>query len=207
MMGRKITAIMLAAGLSRRMQAGTKLLAPLGGEPLIRHSVKNLCKTGFDEIIVVTGHKANSVIDALNDLPVTLVRNPDYKNGQASSIKAGLKAIAKDTDDILIALGDMPLVPAELIDILCAAHHDNPKADNAITMPTCADQRRNPILFGKAFFELLATLEGDEGARQIIRDHGTSITRIDWPDASAFMDADTPQMLAAIRTHYATQLS
>jgi molybdenum cofactor cytidylyltransferase len=138
---------------------------------------------------------------------VTLVRNPDYKNGQASSIKAGLKAIARDTEDILIALGDMPLVPAELIDNLCAAHHENPNADNAITLPTCADQRRNPVLFGKAFFELLTTLEGDEGARQIIRDHDTSITQIDWPDAAAFMDADTPQMLAAIRTHYDTQLS
>ena len=206
-MGRKITAIMLAAGLSSRMQAGTKLLLPLGGEPLIRHSVKNLCKTGFDEIIVVTGHKANSVIEALDDLPVTLVRNPDYKNGQASSIKAGLKAIARDTDDILIALGDMPLVPAELIDNLCAAHHDNPEADNAITLPTCADQRRNPVLFGKAFFDLLAALEGDQGARQIIHDHDMSIARIDWPDKAVFMDADTTQMLAAIRTHFDAQLS
>ena len=203
----KTTAIILAAGLSRRMQAGAKLLAPLADEPLIRHSVKNLCKSSFDEIIVVTGHKANSVIDALDGLPVTIVGNPDYTNGQASSIKAGLNAIAKDSDDVLIALGDMPLVPEALISKLCAAHKHNPEADNTITMPLCDGQRRNPVIFGKAFFGLLATLTGDEGARQIIHDHEKSIGRIDWPDATAFMDVDTPQMLAAIRTHFEAQLS
>ncbi|MDB2390502.1 nucleotidyltransferase family protein [Alphaproteobacteria bacterium] len=206
MTGRKITAIMLAAGLSRRMQAGAKLLAPLGGKPLIRHSVKNLCESGFDEIIVVIGHKANAVIDALDDLPVTLVKNPDYTNGQASSIKAGLKAIAKDSDDVLIALGDMPLVPATLINKLCDEHRANLEADNIITMPFCAGQRRNPAIFGKAFFGLLETLGGDEGARQIIHDHENSIARINWPDETVFMDADTPQLLAAIRTRFDAQL-
>ena len=204
---RKITAIILAAGLSSRMQGGAKLLAPLGGIPLIRHSVKNICETVFDEIIVVIGHNAKAVIDALDDLPVTLVKNPDYTNGKASSIKAGLKAIAKDSDDVLIALGDMPLVPAMLIDKLCAAHRDNPDADNTITLPFCANQHRNPVLFGKAFFDLLAALEGDQGARQIIHDHDMSIARIDWPDKAVFMDADTTQMLAAIRTHFDAQLS
>ncbi|WP_049757532.1 nucleotidyltransferase family protein [Candidatus Puniceispirillum marinum] len=202
MIGRKITAIILAAGLSRRMQAGTKLLAPLGGTPLIRHSVKNICQTQFDEVIVVTGHKANSVIDALDGLPVTIVRNPDYTYGQASSIKAGLKAMAKDTDDVLIALGDMPLIPPILINELCAAHKTNPAADNTITLPFCKGQRRNPVIFGNAFFELLAALQGDEGARPIIKDHASSISRIDWPDIAAFMDADTPQMLDTIRTHF-----
>ena len=207
MTGRKITAIMLAAGLSRRMLTGTKLLAPLGGAPLIRHSVKNLCKSNFDNIIVVTGYKANAVIDALDDLPVTIIKNPDYTDGQASSVKAGLKAIAKDSDDILIALGDMPLVSKALIDTLCTAHKDNPDADNSITLPCHAGQHRNPVIFGKAFFGLLATLVGDEGARQIISDHDKSITHIDWPDKTEFLDADTPDMLAAIRTHFEAQLS
>lgn len=202
---RKITAIILAAGLSSRMPGGAKLLAPLGGIPLIRHSVKNLCCTIFDETIIVVGHNANAVIDALDDLPVTLVKNPDYSDGQASSIKAGLKPMANDTDDVLIALGDMPLLPAALIDKLCKAHSNNPAADNTITLPFCADQRRNPVLFGKAFFGLLTTLRGDMGARQIIQDHGTSVAQIDWPDKAVFMDADTPKMLAAIKTHFDAQ--
>ena len=70
---RKITAIILAAGLSSRMQGGAKLLAPLGGIPLIRHSVKNICETVFDEIIVVIGHNAKAIIDALDDLACALI--------------------------------------------------------------------------------------------------------------------------------------
>ena len=118
---RSIAAIVLAAGRSTRMGGPNKLLAELNGKPLVRIVTDQALASKASEVIVVTGHQADQVTAALSGLDVTLLHNPDYAQGIASSVKAGIAAVPPDADGAVVCLGDMPLVGANLIDRLIEA--------------------------------------------------------------------------------------
>jgi len=194
---RNVAAIILAAGRSTRMGGPNKLLAELEGMKLVRIATEQALASKASEVIVVTGHQAELVEQALDGLKVKFVRNPDFAGGLASSVKAGIAAVPEKADGAVICLGDMPLIDAHLIDRLVEAFA--PDRGNLIVVPVADGRRGNPVVWSRRFFSELMTLDGDIGARHLIAKHGEAVAEVPVDGESAFLDIDTPQALEAAR--------
>jgi molybdenum cofactor cytidylyltransferase len=194
---RHVAAIILAAGRSTRMGGPNKLLAELGGKPLVRLVTEQALASKAKGVIVVTGHQAGLVEKALAGLDVKFVRNPDFAQGLATSVKAGVAAVGDDADGAVICLGDMPMISAPLIDHLIEAFA--PDRGNLIAVPVSDGRRGNPVLWSRRFFSELMTLDGDIGARHLIAKHPEAVAEVPVEGFGAFLDIDTPQALEAAR--------
>jgi molybdenum cofactor cytidylyltransferase len=194
---RNVAAIVLAAGRSTRMGGPNKLLAELDGKKLVRTVTEQALASKATDVIVVTGHQADLVEQALIGLKVKLVRNPDFAGGLASSVKAGIGAVPANADGALVCLGDMPLTSAQLIDRLIEAFE--PDRGYLIAVPVSDGRRGNPVLWSRRFFRELMTLDGDVGARHLIAKHAEAVAEVPVEGDSAFLDIDTPQALEAAR--------
>lgn len=194
---RNIVAIILAAGRSTRMGGPNKLLAELDGKKLVRIATEQALASKASDVVVVTGHQAELVEQALAGLKVRFVRNPDFAGGLASSVKAGIAAVPPNADGAVVCLGDMPLIDAHLIDRLIESFA--PDRGNLIVVPVADGRRGNPVLWSRRFFTELMTLEGDIGARHLIAKHGEAVAEVPVQGDSAFLDIDTPQALEAAR--------
>lgn len=106
----RVSAVVLAAGLSSRMDLGPKLLLSIGGAPMSRHTVRNVLGVSPAEVVVVTGCLAAEVEAALEGPPIRRVFNPDYRSGQAISVALGIHSLRESRDAVRAALGDQPLV-------------------------------------------------------------------------------------------------
>jgi len=184
--------IILAAGQGRRM-GRNKMIAMLHGEPMIHHVVDAVLAAHLPPPLVVLGHEADLVAAALEGEPHVPVLAEDHAGGMAHSIRAGIAAVPDDWDAVIIALGDMPLVPPQLFSKLAKCAHPG-----AVVLPEYRGQRGNPVLWGRAHFAALSVLEGDKGARDLLSALGDLVVRIDWSDDTILRDADTPDALAAM---------
>jgi molybdenum cofactor cytidylyltransferase len=140
--------------------------------------------------IVVVGHAAQAVRDALAGYRADFVTAVDHAEGMGHSLATGIAAIPPDWQAAIICLGDMPLISPELLRRL--ARNASP---SAILIPTFAGRRGNPLLWGRDHFAALATLRGDVGARALLQRPDAHITTIPWEDDSIFRDFDTPTSL------------
>jgi molybdenum cofactor cytidylyltransferase len=190
---RNVAAVILAAGRSTRMGGPNKLLAELGGKALVRIVTEQALASKAKDVIVVTGHQAEQVEQALQGLKVKFVRNPDFASGLASSVKAGIVAAPENADGAVVCLGDMPLISSDLIDRLIEAFA--PDRGNLIAVPVSDGRRGNPVLWSRRFFNELMTLDGDIGARHLIAKHGEAVAEVPVEGHGAFLDIDTPQAL------------
>lgn len=191
---RKVAAIVLAAGQSRRMGGPNKLLARFGGEPLVRRVAAQALASRAGPVIVVTGYRAADVSAALAGLDVRIVDNPGFAEGLATSLKAGLAALPDDAAGALIMLADMPAITSDVIDRLVDAFRS--RGGPAIVLPTVHGKRGNPVLWSKDFFPELSEITGDTGARHIFARHEEAVERVEI-GAAAGLDVDTPDALAA----------
>lgn len=163
----KISAILLAAGLSSRL-GRNKLLLPLGGSPAVRRAAEALVGSKAAEVVAVTGHERKGVETALGGLGVRLAHNPDYESGQASSLVTGLRAAHPKSDGYLFALGDQPLIGPGLIDSLIEIFASS-RGRALAAAPLINGRRGNPVLISADLKIELLSLRGDEGARGILK--------------------------------------
>lgn len=141
-----------------------KLLLDWGGKAVVRRAVEQVKAGGVDEVLVVLGREAQGIREALSGLRVRFVENPDPEAGQASSIACGVSALGP-VSGALIALGDQPALPPEVIPRLLQTFHETRKA---ITAPLYCGMQGNPVLFAAAVFPELRGLTGDRGARSVV---------------------------------------
>jgi molybdenum cofactor cytidylyltransferase len=192
----RVAAIVLAAGLSTRM-GQNKLLAPVGGKPLIRRTVEAVSASHVDPVIVVTGHQAGEIEQALANLRVRFVPNAHYAEGLSASLRAGLQAVPESADAALVLLGDMPEVKSGLLDRMLAAF--SPEDGRAICVATANGKRGNPVLWARRFFAEMEAVTGDTGAKHLIAMNDPVVCEVE-ADDSVLTDIDTPDALAALRS-------
>jgi molybdenum cofactor cytidylyltransferase len=194
---RSIAAVVLGAGKSSRMGGPNKLLAEIGGRPLLRIVVEHALKSQARPVIVVTGHQRERVEAVLAGLPVTFVHNPNFAEGLGTSLKAGIAALPAEVDGAIVCLGDMPQVDTALIDRLIGAL--DPDKGALVVVPTIDGKRGNPVVWSRRFFADLTAVEGDVGARYLIGRYPEAVIEVPLTGTAALTDVDTPEALQAVR--------
>jgi len=187
----KISAIVLAAGESKRMRGQNKLLLPFAGKTIIAGAVDAILQAQIDEALVVLGHEAAAIRKVLQDRAVRFVDNPDYRSGMASSIRAGLAALSPSASAVMISLADQPLIqPAELNFLIAAFSQSREKT---IAAPTFSGQRGNPVIFDLRYRAEMLELKGDGGGKAVLARHSEAVLEVEMPTGNILEDADTPE--------------
>ena len=182
-----ISAIMLAAGQSKRMYGENKLTKKIQGNPLIKLSVKNILASSINELIIVLGHQ-KEIIEKFIDKneKIKFVFNKDFESGIASSIKAGLNHLSNNTEAFFICLGDMPMVNQEVYNLLIRSRNNK-----EIIVPTYKGQQGNPVLFSKSIKEKIMTIQGDVGAKRILELNEDKVLNVEINDSCITRDFNT----------------
>ena len=186
-----VTLCVLAGGMSRRMGPVNKLLLDYQGQPLVRHVVRQALEANCGPVYVVTGHQSEQVGAALQGLPVQVVPNPDYAEGQAASVRVA--ASIDPQAPLMVILGDMPEVSPAIVADLVRAWGDigDSQARNvAVVRPQYQGRMGNPVLWGPGWLSRLRQLQGDEGARGLLSDDTATITTVAVNSAGIFADID-----------------
>lgn len=197
-------AIVLAAGLSRRTSPRHKLLArDANGRPMIATTVRRIQASAVRRTIIVLGHRAREIHDALmpwldaRHPPPLLVHAPDHTHGLSASLRAGIGAArAGHAGAALICLGDMPLVPTGLLDRMIAAHDGS--HPSAVTVHH-GGRRGHPVLWDERMFPELLRIGGDRGARDLLHRMGPDLLRLP-AGPEIHEDFDTPERLERFST-------
>jgi len=195
--GQRIAAIVLAAGRSTRMGPLNKMLAEIGGKPLVRIAAEQALASRAKPVIVVTGHQHEQVEAALAGLPVRFVHNPDYAEGLGTSLRTGIAAVPAEAGGAIVCLGDMPQVDSGLIDKLLAAF--DPEKGALIVVPSIDGKRGNPVVWSRRFFNELMAISGDVGARHLIGQYAEVMTEVQLSGEAALTDVDTPESLKVVK--------
>lgn len=182
-----ITAVVLAAGLARRM-GRQKLLLQLQGKPVVRWAVERIAPHA-GEVVVVTGQDDVAIREALAGLAVRFAVNPTPQAGQGSSIAVGVAALPPWTRAALIALGDQPRLPDAVVPALLAAFA---RSGRPIVAPVYRGTQGTPVLFASEVFAELRALTGDAGARAIVNARPERVERVSF-DLAMPPDVDTPE--------------
>ncbi len=195
----RVSAILLAAGAARRMRGRDKLLEPLAdGRPVLRHAAEAALASQAGEVVVVLPPGGEARLAALRGTDPRIIEAPDWAEGMAASLRAGLAAVDAEADAVVVLLADMPEVGARDIDRLIAAF--DPAEGRDICRAVAGDGTPgHPVLFGRRFFETLSGLTGDRGAREVLREARDFVTDVPTPGRGAVTDLDTPEDWAAWR--------
>lgn len=191
-----VSAILLAAGESRRMGDLNKLELPIAGMPMLHRTVKTLLASQLGEVVVVTGHQRERIEPLIEGLPVTRVHNKDYQESQMSSVHAGLEALSRPCDGVMICLSDQPLLTPEDINVLVAAFADS---NASVLVPTYHGQRGNPIILSYRHRE--AIIEGNRnlGCKRFIEHNPHLVTAFEMVSDHVVVDIDTSEDYAALQ--------
>lgn len=183
----KITALLLAAGQSKRLGVN-KLLLDMGGEALVERMVNVLLQSRVDEILVVVGFEAELVQQRLQGKPIRLVVNRHYQEGMASSLREGVRHVDPSARAVLIALADHPWLTSDTVDRLIDTHR---KTSKGIICPTYQGMRGHPVIFDmERYGETLLSLRGDTGGRSVIDAYENDLLEVPVDSPGVIRDID-----------------
>ena len=187
----RISAILLAAGESRRMGPINKLTLPIDGRPLLRHSVRTLLASRLHEVVVVLGHEADQAKPLIEDFNVTLVHNERYAEGQMTSVHCGLEALSDACEGVMICLADQPLLTPEDIDTLIEAFGNRERG--SVLVPTHRGRRGNPIVMAYAHRDQILLGGRNLGCKRLIERNPELVATLETDAESVVFDLDTPE--------------
>jgi molybdenum cofactor cytidylyltransferase len=183
-----VAGVVLAAGTSSRM-GQNKLFMEIEGEPLVRRIVGRASNAGFDPLLVVLGHEADRVRDALAGFVYQPVLNPDYERGVNSSLRAGMHAAsATRARAAVVVLADMPFVTTAMIETLIAKYRGGTAP---LVISDYGGVNAPPILYDRSLFGELAVSEGQGCGKHVVKRHRHEAESVSWP-VEALTDLDAP---------------
>lgn len=186
----KITAAVLAGGLSRRMGKENKLLQPYKGKALIEHILCALKGTSLHRPFVVTGHQADDIKQLADQHGFPTTHCETFMTGMSETLKSAVKTAAA-SDGIIICLGDMPGISAQHLNLLLNAFEQS--QGQHICIASHQGKRGNPVLLPKSLYADVVLLEGDQGARSLFHKHRDIIELVEVGDDAIFFDVDSPR--------------
>ena len=190
-----VAAILLAAGLSRRMGARNKLLMPVAGKPMVRHLAETYSSALESPLTVVTGHEADRVRGALAGLSIVFAHNKDFAEGQPGSVATGL-AVAQDKQLLLIGLADQPRLSPNDLKQLVDWHRTNDPMK--ITVPKLGAERGNPIVVPRNLRPRLTENPKRPGCMRLTRDEPDLVQFAPLSADGFYADVDTPEDYTAL---------
>ena len=196
-----VAGVVLAAGALSWL-GRNKLLLDLGGETLVRRTVRRVVAAGLDPVLVVVGHQAERVTAELAGLPCRPVVNPDHASGQPSSVKAGIAAVPAEAVAAVVALADMPLVTAEMIAALVDCYRRSVGGEILAVVSDYNGVTTPPTLYDRALFFELAAMGGPGWARRLVARHWERAVTLLWPP-EALADLDDEADLLRLRDRLA----
>jgi len=183
--------VVLAAGGASRF-GGAKQVAPLAGRPLLQHVLD--AAAGLDGVVLVVGARADEVLAAVRPGAARVVRCPDWEEGMAASLRAGLAAL--DADWSVILLADQPRIGGEAVARVAAAAAGAPAGITAVR-GAYAGRPSHPVALGRVLAEAAGALRGDAGARALLDPSATLLVEVG--DVADDTDVDTPAALDALQ--------
>ena len=194
---KKAGAVITAAGLSTRMKAFKQTLT-LGEMTFAEHVVSRFAAVGADPIVVVTGHRAAEVEQALAGYPVTFLHNPEYETTQMlDTVKIGFDYIRDHCDRVFLTPVDIPLFSVETLRSELAA-------EEPVVIPVDNRQTGHPILLDTALIPRILAYRGEGGLRGAIDSLGLTPCYVEVNDQGSLIDADTPDDYEKLRAYQAS---
>ena len=192
-----ISAILLAAGQSVRMNGENKLTKEINGIPLVVYAVKNILGSAINELIIVIGHDQKLIKNIIKpNSKIKFAYNDNFKAGVSSSIKVGLNNISKKSEAFFICLGDMPNINQNIYNKMIKSRFNYnkkllKKKKKEIFVPTYNESEGNPVLFSKFMKEKIMEVSGDFGAIKIIKLNKEKTLYIPFKNDGIILDFDT----------------
>lgn len=189
----RIGAVILAAGMSRRMGAAKQFL-PLENKPLFRHAVDRAVASGLAPILLIGGEQSEKLRDQTSDVPqVEVHHNPEYATGMASSLALGISEIKGRADAVLVFLADQPYVPEQVVQALIDTYREYRGEDVRIVRPVYAGEAGHPVLFDAALFAELSRITGDQGGKEVVSRYRQHVRTVAFERTEWGLDVDTPE--------------
>ncbi len=185
-----VSAILLAAGESRRMGALNKLTLPVAGVPLLRHTANTLLNSYLNEIVVVVGYEQQTARTLLGDLPLRLFDNARYPEGQMTSVYRGMQALSAPCNGVMVCLSDQPLLTVEDINRLVQVFlHQCP---TSVLVPTWQGRRGNPVILAREHRDAILCDARNLGCKRLIENNPDLVTPLEMDNDHVVFDLDTP---------------
>ena len=193
---KRVTAVILAAGQSKRM-GQTKQLLPWGETTVLGQTLRNLRATAVHDIVVVAGHEAEKVTAVAQEEGASVIFNPDYVKGEMlSSLQTAIAQLHESVTAVLVMMADQPMIEPAHIDRLLEAYW---QGRGALIAPSFEGRRGNPVLIGRAFFDELLALPPDSAPRHLVRRHQDKLHLVEIPTTAVLHDLDNPEDYARWR--------
>lgn len=202
----KVGAVVLAAGSASRMGGRPKCLLELDGVSLLRRQWIALSGAGVQDTVVVLGHYAQRIRQAVSDMPVQWLTNPDPDEGQESSLRLGLQALSADVDAVLVLLADQPLIEAQDLQDVIAAYAQRPTLTQLVR-PVVNGLPGNPVMFSRAVAQDILAGSPTMGGRQWQQQNPQQVYRWHSTNGHYRADVDSPEDLLALAQQTGLQLS
>lgn len=186
--GDKVSALILAAGYSKRMGVFKPTLK-IGDKTLLERVVRLFREVGIEDVILVAGHAADQTIPIAQSCKARVVMNGQFELGMFSSIQAGVNALSPGCDAFFVLPVDIPLVRPQTILDLLEHYHRN---DSKIILPVFLGKKGHPPLVSACFRNEILSFSGDGGLRAILADHEAETTHVHVADEMVLFDLDTP---------------
>ena len=191
-----IGTVILAAGSSSRLGRPKQLLE-FGGMTLLGHTVTEAANSNTCSVVVVLGADGDLIANEIDGDIVSIVKNKNWEEGMASSIRLGLNTLLQNKpkiDAIIIMVCDQPFISTGILNDLMATHM---KAGKSIVACNYGEAIGTPALFHKSLFKELMQLKGDVGAKKIIQQHRNDVATVLFPKGS--IDIDTMEDYQSIQ--------
>jgi len=187
-----IVAVVLSAGESSRM-GRPKALLPIDGQTFIERIVAALKQTKVGKIIVILGHNFRELEAKISHLPVQILINTDYRQGQLSSLQLAVRDLQADADcdGMLVHLVDHPYLAPALVQEMIRRFYETKKR---IIVPRYHGKRGHPVIFSNTLFGELLSAPMAEGAKAVVNAHRAETLEIDTQEEGIAVDIDTPEL-------------
>ena len=187
---KKVAGLILAAGKSERM-GRSKALLPFRGSCFLTHVLTEASHSNLTNVKIVLGYDAESIHQSLPETKPKAVINPNYEQGQLSSLQCGLRHLSSaGLDGVMVFLIDHPMIHRGLINQLIEAFSQN---DAPIVIPSFEHRRGHPMIFGAELFSELLAAPLDQGAVSVVRKHQHEILHLEVDEPGVLVDIDTPE--------------